>query len=171
VIDDAQRVWRMQRNAGGSGRMLVPRVGPPTQESTKEPTMSTNPTSTLHRTVRLSVCFLLGAAALTACGEDSPVTSGPVTAQPAATVANAYASPEQADRAAILAVQADVSAEVANRSHDLDLGTALARMAAAEKASAHASADSLERNAVAQKASAHGSADALEHWAQSGSQG
>jgi hypothetical protein len=183
--------------------------------------MNTNPTSTFHRTARLGVCFLIGAAALTACGEaDNPVTAGPVSAQPSASVAKAYVSPEQADRAAILAVQAEkaaakalsqrpapkvapeayvspeqadraamlavraekaadkalerraeqVSAEVVNRSHDVDLGTALARKAAAEKTSAHASADALERHAAAEKTSAHASADALEHWALSASE-
>lgn len=157
--------------------------------------MNTNPFSSLRRPARLGVCFLLGAAALTACGEvDSPVTAGPVGASaPAAAkayvspeqadraaifaVRNAYTSPEQADRAAMLAVRAEkassglkvapeayVSPEQADRaamlalraerqaeqgstedrSHDLDLGTALARQAAAEQPAADGSVSFVE---------------------------
>jgi hypothetical protein len=162
--------------------------------------MTITTTSTFKRTARLGLCFLIGAGALTACGDPDDtvaVGAGVGSSSPAA----AYVSPDQADRAAMLAVrnapkayespdQADHAAmlavrnakfsadaierrEAANelaRSADLDLGTALARAAATQNVSAHASADALDRQSHVEKTSAHASADALEHWALSESE-
>ena len=90
--------------------------------------MTINPTSVRHRTVRLSV-GLIAVATLAACGNSAQVSSGPGVASAAAPEA-AYVSPEQADRAATLAIRnASGSDEELDRSAKLDLGSALARQA------------------------------------------
>ena len=62
-------------------------------------------TSAIHRTACLGVGFLMGAAVLAACGEspDQVATLAPVDAKVAP--AAPYVSPEQSDRAAMLAVR------------------------------------------------------------------
>ena len=63
--------------------------------------------SAIHRTARFGVGFLMGAAVLAACGEspDQVASIAPVDAKVAP--AAPYVSPDQADRAAMLAVRAE----------------------------------------------------------------
>lgn len=157
--------------------------------------MTINTSSAIHRTAFVGTCFLIGAAALTACGEGSGDVATVYAAPPA------YVSPEQVDHAAQLAVQADhVSANAIERRapsyvspEQTDRAAQLAVQAehvpavtlerrAVESTSAHASAedferrgvespgaqasvDALERLTIIVPTSAHASADALEHWA------
>jgi hypothetical protein len=156
--------------------------------------MSINQTSAIQRTAFVGTCFLIGAAALTACGDTADVAT--VSAAP-----SAYVSPEQTDRAAQLALQANhvatdpivrpvvpyVSPEQTDRAAQLALradhapAAALDRRATestsayasaedfvrrgVESAGAQASVDALERRAIIKPTSAHASADALEQWA------
>ena len=78
--------------------------------------MSIISTSSIHRTARLGVGFLMGAVVLVACGEspDEVATIAPVDAKVAP--AAPYVSPDQADRAAMLAVRAEkASADALSR--------------------------------------------------------
>ena len=120
--------------------------------------MTTTTTSIFHRTVRLGAGFLIAGAVLTACGEtDDQVSSGPGAASAAAPEA-AYVSPEQADRAAMLALR-----------NAMGSADALERRATVGQSSALGSADALERRGLTDHTSAHRSADALERWALSDS--
>ena len=149
-------------------------------------------TSAIHRTARLGVGFLMGAAVLAACGEspDQVASIAPVDAKVAP--AAPYVSPEQADRAAMLAVRAEKAAayalahrptpKVAPKAYVSPEQADKAAMLAvrAEKASADAIAgratasESFGRTADldlgtalarAAAVSAHASADAIEHQA------
>jgi len=151
--------------------------------------MSINKSSAIHRTAFVGTCFLIGAAALTACGDTADVAT--VSAAP-----SAYVSPERTDRAAQLALQADhapasaldrratestsayASAEDFVRRGVESAGAqasvdALERRAIVKPTSAHASADALDRRATnpSTSTSAHPSADALERWAMSEGEG
>jgi hypothetical protein len=152
--------------------------------------MSINQNSAIHRTAFVGACFLIGAAALTACGDTADVAT--VAAAP-----SAYVSSEQTDRAAQLALQAKhvstapivrpvvpyVSPEQLDRAAQLDLQAdhvpSVLDRRATESTSAYASAedfvrrgvkspgaqasvDALERRAIIKSTSAHASADALD---------
>ena len=98
----------------------------------------------LHRTALLGASFLMGAVALTACGEGSD----DVATISARTPAVAYVSPEQADHEALLAVQAE------HASGGLD-------QRAVPSTSAWTSAEAFEQSGV-DSPSAQASFDALE---------
>jgi hypothetical protein len=162
--------------------------------------MSIISTSSIHRTARLGVGFLMGAVVLVACGEspDQVATIAPVDAKVAP--AAPYVSPDQADRAAMLAVraekasadalsrrpapkvapkafvspeQADKAAMLAVRAQKASADAIEGRATASESSvvSAHASADAIEHQALGQSESAHRSADAVERWAPSSTDG
>ena len=153
--------------------------------------MSIYKNAAIHRTAVLGTCFLIGAAALTACGDTAEVAT--VSAAP-----SAYVSPERTDRVAQLAVQAQhvatdpivrpavpyVSPEQLDRAAQLALQADHAPVSAldqratestsayasaedfvrrgVEAAGAQASVDALERRAIVEPTSAHASADALD---------
>jgi hypothetical protein len=151
-------------------------------------TITSNPT--FRRTAQLGACFLMGAAALTACGNDSQVVAGPGNASsPPAAPAAAYVSPELADRAAMLELQAQhfspdaisrrpapyVSPELTDRAAMLELQAQRFSADAIERRAEQAAADAaldrsadldltsaLAKAAAVQKSSAHASADSIE---------
>jgi len=154
--------------------------------------MSIISTSAIHRTARLGVGFLMGAAVLVACGEspDQVATIAPVDAKVAP--AAPYVSPDQADRAAMLAVRAEKAAAyaLAHRPTPKVAPKAYVSQEQADKAAMlavraqKASADAIAGRATASEsfgrsadldlgtaltrtagASAHASADAIEHQA------
>ena len=154
--------------------------------------MSIISTSAIHRTACLGVGFLMGAAVLAACGEspDQVATLAPVDAKVAP--AAPYVSPDQADRAAMLAVRAEkASADaLSHRPTPKVAPKAYVSQEQADKAAMlavraqKASADAIERRATASESfgrsadldlgtalaraavvSAHASADAIEHQA------
>ncbi len=130
----------------------------------------------IHRTALWGTCFLMGAAALTACGEGS----GDVATVSAGAAAPSYASSEQVDREAFLALQAEhlsggviarpvapyVSPEQVDRQAQLavqvdHVSAGALDQRATESTSAWASAEDFERRGVESK-SAQASVDALE---------
>ena len=154
--------------------------------------MNITSTSAIHRTAALGVGLLMGAAVLVACGEspDQVATIAPVDAKVAP--AAPYVSPDQADRAAMLAVraekaaayalahrptptvapkayvsqeQADKAAMLAVRAQKASADAIAGRATASESFGRSADLDlgtALARTAVV---SAHSSADAIEHHA------
>jgi len=153
--------------------------------------MSINKSSAIHRTAFVGTCFLIGAAALTACGDTADVAT--VSAAPSAYVSTErtdraaqlavqakhvtsdpivrpvvpYVSPEQLDRTALLALQADHAPASALDRRATESTSAYASAEdfvrrGVESAGAQASVDALERRAIVKPTSAHASADALD---------
>jgi hypothetical protein len=163
---------------------------PTDPEQAQEPTMTISMNPTFRRTARLGACFLMGAAVLTACGDDAQVATAPGVASspPAVTPGAAYVSPEQADREALLAVRAAhasadsisrrpakyVSPEQADKAAMLELRARRASADALERRAAQASVDTVDRSAdldaasalarvaAVEQSSAHASADSIE---------